>query len=238
MRGFRAIPLVCALASLLVPAAAVAQVEVKTSAEGRTVIHNENEVQKSRRLATHLVRPPREDLLPLIERHARARGLDPRLVRAVVQAESGYNPFAVSVKGAQGLMQLMPETARDLAVARPFDPGENLRGGTEYLRRMIERFGGRIELALAAYNAGPTAVERHGGVPPYRETREYVDRVLALWGGSGSAPSIRFASWPAPGSGPQDPAVRPAVRRPLPPARPVGWRSDGERPHLTNIEER
>lgn len=243
MRGFRAIPLVCAFASLLVPAASVAQVELATSAEGRTVIHNENEAQRGRRLSTRLVEPPRADLLPLIERHAFARGLDPHLVRAVVQAESGYNPYAVSMKGAQGLMQLMPETAAELSVEDPFDPADNLRGGTEYLYRMIQRFDGRIELALAAYNAGPSAVERHGGVPPYRETRDYVARVLALWNGapaagfSAPAPAVRFASWP-PSDGAAGRDLRPAGERPLPPARPVGWRRGGERPHLTNIDER
>jgi soluble lytic murein transglycosylase len=247
MRGFRATLLVCAFASLLVPAIAVAQVEVKTSAEGRTMIHNENDAQRGRRLSTRLVEPPQADLLPLIERHAFARGLDPRLVRAVVQAESGYNRYAVSVKGAQGLMQLMPETARELAVEDPFDPSDNLRGGTEYLYRMIQRFDGRIEHALAAYNAGPGAVERYGGVPPYRETRDYVARVLALWDGTpaalpGQGPnepasSVRFASWP-PRDGAAGGDLRPAGERPLLPARPVGWRRGGERPHLTNIDRR
>ena len=247
MRGFRATTLVCAFASLLVPEIAVAQVEVKTSAEGRQVIHNENQAQRGRRLATRLVDPPRADLLPMIERHAFARGLDPRLVRAVVQAESGYNPFAVSSKGAQGLMQLMPATARELAVESPFDPAENLRGGTEYLRRMIERFDGRIEWAVAAYNAGPGAVERFGGIPPYAETRAYVERVLTLWRAGTAAPAaparrggdVRFASWP-PRS--PEPDARPAAAplpadgpRPLPPARPVGWKQGDERPHLTNV---
>ncbi len=245
MNTLRAIPIAAVLAC--VPAIAAAQVEVSTSTGGRALIHNENDDQRGRRLSTRLVEPPSEDLLPLIERHALSRGLDPRLVRAVVQAESGYNRFAVSVKGAQGLMQLMPETARELAVASPFDPAENLRGGTLYLRQMIERFDGRIEWALAAYNAGPGAVERFGGVPPYRETRAYVARVLALWGG-GSAPAaapergdVRLASWPPravarPGSSPARTALRPASERPPAPARPVGWRRGGERPRLTNVD--
>lgn len=245
MKTLRASPFAAVLA--LVPAIAAAQVEVATSTEGRTFIHNENDAQRGRRLSTRLVAPPTEDLLPLIERHALSKGLDPRLVRAVVQAESGYNAFAVSVQGAQGLMQLMPETARELAVASPFDPAENLRGGTEYLRRMIERFEGRIELALAAYNAGPGAVERFGGVPPYRETRDYVARVLALWrGGSSPAaaparPDVRLASWPPGGAArpsglPARPTLRPASERSLVPARPVGWRRGAERPRLTNVD--
>ncbi len=114
----------------------------------------------------------------LITQHAEARGLRPDLVRAVVQVESGYNPRAVSSKGALGLMQLMPSTAADLGVRSPFDPEENLRGGTLYLRQLLDRFGGNEELALAAYNAGPTAVDHYGNrVPPYAETQDYVRRV-------------------------------------------------------------
>ena len=114
----------------------------------------------------------------LIERHASARGLRPDLVRAVIQVESAFNPRARSPKGAMGLMQLMPDTADELGVERPFDPDENIRGGTAYLRRLLDQFAGNEELALAAYNAGPGAVERHGfAVPPYRETRDYVARV-------------------------------------------------------------
>ncbi len=114
----------------------------------------------------------------LIAQHAEARGLRPDLVRAVVQVESGYNPRAVSSKGALGLMQLMPSTAVELGVHSPFDPEENIRGGTLYLRQLLDRFGGNEELALAAYNAGPTAVDRYGNrIPPYAETRDYVRKV-------------------------------------------------------------
>jgi soluble lytic murein transglycosylase-like protein len=114
----------------------------------------------------------------LITQHAQAQGVRADLVRAVVQVESGYNARAVSSKGALGLMQLMPSTAAELGVRSPFDPGENIRGGTTYLRQLLDRFGGNEELALAAYNAGPTAVDRYGNhVPPYAETQDYVRKV-------------------------------------------------------------
>jgi soluble lytic murein transglycosylase-like protein len=113
----------------------------------------------------------------IISRYATHYGLDDSLVRAVIKAESNYNPQARSNKGAQGLMQLIPETARDMQVGDPFDPEENIRGGSRYLRLMLDEFGGNVELALAAYNAGPNAVKRFGGIPPYQETQNYVVRV-------------------------------------------------------------
>lgn len=108
---------------------------------------------------------------------AKENDLAPKLVEAVISAESGGNPRAVSRKGALGLMQLMPNTARAVGVENALDPKENIHGGARYLRRMLDRFGD-LRLALAAYNAGPTAVERHGGIPPYRETQDYVDRIV------------------------------------------------------------
>jgi soluble lytic murein transglycosylase-like protein len=104
-------------------------------------------------------------------------GMDPLLVQAVIEVESNYDPFAVSPKGAQGLMQLMPGTARDLSVRNSFNPLENIEAGVRHLKHLLERFGGNIENAVAAYNAGAGAVERHGGVPPYRETADYVAKV-------------------------------------------------------------
>jgi soluble lytic murein transglycosylase-like protein len=122
----------------------------------------------------------RENYDGLIVHYAEAQKLRPDLVRAVVQVESGFNPVAVSPKGAMGLMQLMPATASQFGVRSPFDPEENIRGGTAYLRQLIDRFNGNEELALAAYNAGPMAVDRYGNkVPPYRETRDYVRKVKA-----------------------------------------------------------
>ena len=105
-------------------------------------------------------------------------GLNYNLVKALIRAESAFDAGAVSPKGAMGLMQLMPETSRDLGVTHPFDPGENIDGGVRYLRFLMDRFNNNVALALAAYNAGPEAVQKHGGIPPYEETRNYVQRVL------------------------------------------------------------
>lgn len=110
-------------------------------------------------------------------------GLDPRLVDALVRVESAYNPRAVSHKGAQGLMQLMPDTANRLDVDNPFDPEQNVRGGVRELDRLIDRYSGNLQLALAAYNAGEGAVERYRGIPPYRETRDYVAKIMSLYTG-------------------------------------------------------
>jgi soluble lytic murein transglycosylase-like protein len=115
-----------------------------------------------------------------IERAATANGVDPRLVQAVIEVESASQPRAVSAKGAMGLMQLMPETARAYGVANPFDPTANIAAGTKHLRVLLDRYS--LSLALAAYNAGAGAVERYGGVPPFPETRDYVARVMARLG--------------------------------------------------------
>ena len=114
---------------------------------------------------------------PMIEQNAAVHGVSPHLVRAVIQQESGFNPRAVSHKGAMGLMQLMPATATELGVHDPYDPSENIRAGVAYLKGLLVRFKDDVKLALAAYNAGPTAVTKYGDIPPYRETRDYVSRI-------------------------------------------------------------
>jgi soluble lytic murein transglycosylase-like protein len=113
----------------------------------------------------------------LIEEHATANEVNPALVKAVIQAESAFNPRARSHKGAMGLMQLMPQTAAELGVRDPYDPVENIRAGVIYLKQLLVKYADNVSLALAAYNAGPTAVARYGTVPPYRETRDYVAKV-------------------------------------------------------------
>ena len=140
---------------------------------------------------SHRVRTTRPVTVPersrgldrIIERHAATHRIRPDLVRAVIQIESGFDPNARSPKGAMGLMQLMPATAEELGVVNAYDPEQNIRGGVAYLRQLLERYDGDEELALAAYNAGPGAVERHGNqVPPYRETQDYVEKIRTTTG--------------------------------------------------------
>ena len=116
----------------------------------------------------------------IIASMSEAHGVDPNLVRALIQVESNYRPTAKSARGAMGLMQLMPSTAREYNVRNPYDPKSNIAAGVKHLKSLIDRWG--VELALAAYNAGEGAVKKFNGVPPYRETRNYVSRILSLAG--------------------------------------------------------
>lgn len=128
----------------------------------------------------------------LVRQYAERESLRPDLVRAVIQVESGFNPRAVSPKGAMGLMQLMPQTARQLGVIDAYDPEQNIRGGTRYLRQLLTKYRGNEELALAAYNAGPGAVDKYGErVPPYAETQNYVQKVGSA---AGKSPAVQQAA--------------------------------------------
>jgi len=119
----------------------------------------------------------------LIEQHAQTNGVRAELVRAVMQVESAFNQYARSPKGALGLMQLMPATIRQFGVRNPFNPAENIRAGVAYLRQLLDRYGNDERLALAAYNAGPGAVDKHGTtVPPYKETQNYVSKIDKIAG--------------------------------------------------------
>ncbi len=116
-----------------------------------------------------------------IDRAAKVFGVDASLVKAVIKAESDFDPSAVSRQGATGLMQLMPSNYADFKVRDPFDPGQNIMGGTRYLKRLMTRYKGKLPLVLAAYNAGPDAVDRYKSVPPFKETQRYVNKVMKFY---------------------------------------------------------
>lgn len=157
----------------------------------------------------------------IIEEHSARHGISADLVRAVIQAESAFDPMARSHKGAMGLMQLMPATAAELGVQNPYDAYENIGGGVAYLKSLLDRYDGNEELALAAYNAGPAAVEKYGAVPPYKETRNYVAKIMRVTEGAPAVTPtrvyetiemvngravIRYSSKPSPGASVVPPA--------------------------------
>ena len=186
--------LLASLVIALAPRAADAQIYVSRDATGALLLSDQKidapiavySVEGAPTIRTTRPRPANASRFDsIVQEHASRQALRPELVRAVIQVESGYNPRATSPKGAMGLMQLMPGTARDLGVRDPYDPEENIRGGTKYLRQLLDKYRGNEDLALAAYNAGPGAVDKHGEqVPPYRETRDYVRKVGSAAGKS------------------------------------------------------
>ncbi len=139
------------------------------------------DLRKDRKLRTHfrIASANPQQFEHLITKASEKYGVSASLIRAVIKAESGYNPQAVSHAGAGGLMQLMPGTAKHLKVTDRFDPGQNVDGGVRYLKFLLDTFRGDVSLALAAYNAGLSKVAKYGGIPPYEETRTYVSRVLS-----------------------------------------------------------
>ena len=206
MKNVVLIPSVLAIA-MLWPLAADAQIYAWRDANGTLVLSDRQldtptavyEVEgapqiRTTRVVDESARTRAGAYEPLIQEHAGRHSLRPELVRAVIQVESGFNPRALSPKGAMGLMQLMPATARYLGVIDAFDPEDNIRGGTRYLRLLLDKYDGDERLALAAYNAGPGAVDKYGRtVPPYRETMQYVQKVGSR-AGEGSSPGAGSAS--------------------------------------------
>jgi soluble lytic murein transglycosylase-like protein len=173
------------LASLLAATAADGQVRLAVKGDGRKVITNYGggsaRGDNWNWLARQHDRRTKYD--PLIEKYAKLYRVDPTLVRAVIQVESDFNPQCVSHKGARGLMQLMPGTAKRYGVKLMHDPEDNIRGGVRYLRFLLELFGSDLPRVLAGYNAGENAVIRYGGIPPYAETTKYVKRALTVYYG-------------------------------------------------------
>lgn len=177
------------LFALAAPGSAKVRILVKN---GKKIVYNDGvgerrapsatRLTNDRWLAARLSRPSEYD--HLINQAASNHSLDPRLVKAVALVESGFNPTAVSPKGARGLMQLMPATARGHGVADVHDPAQNIAGGTRYLSHLLNLFDGNLEKSLAAYNAGEGAVARYGGIPPYVETRDYVRKALTAYYGA------------------------------------------------------
>jgi len=134
-----------------------------------------------RRISSSKTRSQYESLINAI---ATGHGMNPTVIKSIIEVESGFDPMAHSSKGAMGLMQLMPETAQELGVTDPWDPTENITGGTKYISWLLRKYNGDLTKALAAYNAGPNAVDSYGGIPPYQETTDYVRNVLArIYGG-------------------------------------------------------
>ena len=136
----------------------------------------------------------KEDMDSIFEEASALYQIPSKLLRAVAKAESGFNPKAVSKAGAMGVMQLMPGTARSLGVSDPYNARQNILGGAKYLKQNLDRFGGDVSLALAAYNAGPNSVTKYGGIPPYKETQNYVKKIMADYlSGAGSLGTLLAA---------------------------------------------
>ncbi len=180
----------CLALVIVLPPAAPANIYKYIDAEG--VVHFTNTpttqgfvlyIREKNRWGEKSGQPISKIYDPIIRKAGQAYGVDAALIKAVIKAESDFNPRAVSKKGARGLMQIMPENELALNISNPFDPSQNIMGGTRYLSRLLARYDRKLELALAAYNAGPTAVDQYQRIPPFKETQAYVEKVITLFEG-------------------------------------------------------
>jgi len=190
----RAMASLAAVLGLCLACPAQAQIASYVDARGRTVYINANPPAKAARQrgTDGIATAPPPKLQSVVNAAAERNNLDPALVQAVIQTESNWNPYAVSRKGAFGLMQLIPSTAERYGVGDVFDPVQNVNGGTRYLRDLLDRYHGDLKKSLAAYNAGEQAVQRFGGVPQYPETRAYIRKVTTTYFQSGSPRTPEF----------------------------------------------
>jgi soluble lytic murein transglycosylase-like protein len=172
-----------------------------TDENGRKIFVNTGETRAKGEWTTSAQSPvkagstskPTPEISHLVEQTASRLQVDPQLVHAIIKVESGFDPKAVSRKGAMGLMQLIPETAQRFGVENPFNPKENIEGGVSYLKHLLDRFGGDLPLSLAAYNAGEGAVQRSGGIPSFAETQDYVRKVTNIYQSGPSQPGANAA---------------------------------------------
>ena len=166
----------------------VLQADIYMYIDSNGVLHFSN-VPTSSEYRLYIKERPRRDTItdtpsrydPLIREAAAAYGVSPALIKAVIKAESGFNPTAVSEKGAKGLMQIMPENFKNLDIVDPFNPRQNIMGGVHYVKQLHRRYEGKLPLVLSAYNAGPTVVDQYNDIPPFPETRAYVEKVMKYY---------------------------------------------------------
>ena len=184
---------VCLFTLVVCPTSIGGEIDSFTGPDGRRIFSNTRNTATARPGSPAMPEPgapprtrrrgqPPAGIGRLIDRIALKHGMDPELVRAVARVESNYNPAAISPRGALGVMQLLPATAKRFGVADAYDPAQNIEGGVRYLKFLRDSFPGNLSLVLAAYNAGENAVRKHGGIPPYRETRDYVHKITQLYG--------------------------------------------------------
>lgn len=214
----RVFALSCGIALSLLPCQSIRadQIIALFDANGRKIYVNTSEPPNRVQWATRNFRQTRTsqdpsspaDIEQLVQQTSDRFQVDPKLVHAIIQVESAYDPNAISSKGAMGLMQLIPATAQRFGVGDPFDPRQNLEGGVNYLRYLLDMFGGDLDLSLAAYNAGEHRVSRAGAVPPITETRDYVRKVSKLYHDEPGASPPASASKPAAKEPPKAPIVR------------------------------